>query len=256
MCLLLLAYRIHAGYPVILAANRDEFHERETEPAHWWDEPRIFAGRDCEAGGTWIGISHSGRIAAVTNYRDPSITEPGVASRGALPVTALSGCEHDDDELLNRLDREGCRYNGFNLLFGSTARLLYLSNRGEQRARLAAGIYGLSNHVLDTPWPKVVRGKQRLLEYLRETGRPEAEGLFGLLRDRYRPADAELPDTGVGLEWERLLAPPFIVTHRYGTRCSTVILIDDRGGILFAERTYDRQGNSIGDVVEQFSMAS
>ncbi|MDN5850005.1 MAG: NRDE family protein [Nitrococcus sp.] len=249
MCLLLLAYRVHAGYPIILAANRDEFHERAAAPAHWWDEPRIFAGRDREAGGTWMGVSRGGRIAAVTNYRDPSITEPGVASRGELPVAALAG--RDEDKLLEYFRGEGHRYNGFNLLFGSARRLLYLSNHGERRARIAAGIYGLSNHGLDTPWPKVVRGKERLLAYLKGHGRPEPEGLFELLRDRHRPSDAALPETGIGLEWERLLAPMFIVTHRYGTRCSTAIIVDARNEILFAERSFDRQGHPTGSVVER-----
>lgn len=253
MCLLLLAYRSHAGYPLIVAANRDEFHERTAEPAHWWGEPRIFAGRDREAGGTWIGVSRDGRIAAVTNYRDPSITEPGVASRGELPVTALAGS--NDGALLEQFRREGNRYNGFNLLYGAPARLLYLSNRGERRARLTAGIYGLSNHALDTPWPKVTRGKDRLAGYLRDCGRPEPEGLFELLRDRHRPTDAELPNTGIGLEWERLLAPMFIITRRYGTRCSTVIIMNEHNEILFAERSFDRHGNPVGDVIEQIEVA-
>ncbi|MDN5870042.1 MAG: NRDE family protein [Nitrococcus sp.] len=253
MCLLLVAYRVHADYPIIVAANRDEFHERAAAPAHWWDEPQIFAGRDREAGGTWMGVSRGGRIAAVTNYRDPSITEPGVASRGELPVAALAG--RDDDELLEHLQGEGHRYNGFNLLFGSARRLLYLSNHGEPRAGLPAGVYGLSNHGLDTPWPKVVRGKERLLAYLKGHGRPEPEGLFELLRDRHRPGDAALPETGIGLEWERLLAPMFIVTHRYGTRCSTAIIINERNEVLFAERSFDRQGDPIGTVVERIQAA-
>lgn len=253
MCLLLLAYRVHVGYPIIVAANRDEFHERAAEPAHWWDEPPIFAGRDLEAGGTWIGVSRNGRIAAVTNYREPSIPEPGVASRGELPVAAFAGRE--DDALLDHFHRESCRYNGFNLLFGSPARLHYLSNRGGMRAELAAGIYGLSNHTLDTPWPKVVRGKDRLSDYLRGRSRPEPEGLFELLHDRHRPTDTALPDSGVGSEWEKLLAPIFIITRRYGTRCSTVIIMNERNEILFAERTFDRQGNPSGNVVEQIRVA-
>lgn len=253
MCLLLLAYRVHAGYPVIIAANRDEFHERAAEPAHWWNEPPILAGRDLEAGGTWFGVSRDGRIAAVTNYHDPSITEPGVASRGELPVQALAGW--DDDALLSRLQREGDRYNGFNLLFGSAARLHYASNRGEVRTDLAAGIYGLSNHTLDTPWPKVVRGKARLIDYLRNCCRPESEGLFELLRDRHRPIDTTLSASGIGSEWERMLAPMFIITRRYGTRCSTVIIMNERNEILFTERTFDREGNPVGDVIERIQAA-
>lgn len=250
MCLLLLAYRVCTGYPLIIAANRDEFHERAAEPAHWWTAPRIFAGRDLEAGGTWIGISRGGRIAAVTNYRDPSITEPGVASRGELPVTALA--RDEDDDLFSHFQRDGHRYNGFNLLFGSPARLLYVSNRGERRDGLAAGVYALSNDVLDTPWPKVARGKARLMDYLKGCCPPEPEGLFELLRDRHRPPDSALPDTGIGLEWERALAPMFIVTQRYGTRCSTVITMNERSEVLFAERTFDRQGHQVGYVLERF----
>lgn len=251
MCLILLAYDTHPRYPLIIAANRDEFHERATRPAHWWDDAPVLAGRDLEAGGTWLGVNPRGSFAAVTNYRDPSINEPGAPSRGDLPVAALRAGRPGPD-FARQVEAQGGRYNGFNLLFGHREAVHYVSNRVSGVRRLAAGLYGLSNHLLETTWPKVERGKALLRPFLDEAVEPDPGALLDLLHDRHRPDDEHLPDTGIGREWERLLAPMFIVSRRYGTRASTVILLDAGGRLRFAERTYDWQGQVVGEVQHEF----
>ncbi|MGD8429607.1 MAG: NRDE family protein [Ectothiorhodospiraceae bacterium] len=253
MCLLLLAYRTHPGYPLIVAANRDEFHERETAPAAWWEDRPILAGRDLEAGGTWLGVSRTGRFAALTNYRDPSVTEPGACSRGELPLLALE--DGSVDRHIAAVDRGGDRYNGFNLLLGDPGRLACVSNRGPLHQDLPPGMHALSNDVLNTPWPKAQRGLDRLATYLRAHSAPDAGDLADLMHDRVRPADADLPDTGVGLEWERLLAPMFIVSRRYGTRSTSIVLFRDDGAVQFLERRYDREGRPSGETADRFVAA-
>ncbi|MBA1148070.1 NRDE family protein [Ectothiorhodospiraceae bacterium WFHF3C12] len=254
MCLILFAHRVHPRYPLIIAANRDEFHERETAQAHWWADEDILAGRDLEAGGTWLGVNRQGAFAAVTNYRDPSVNEPGSPSRGELPVAALRTGSPGED-FARRLAEQAPRYNGFNLLFGGRDGIHYVSNRAQGPRALARGFYGLSNELLETPWPKVDRGKALLRPYLEATAAPEPALLLDLLHDRERPDDAHLPDTGIGLEWERLLAPMFIVSRRYGTRASTVVTLDDEGLMRFAERTYDWHGDPLGEIHESFHVA-
>lgn len=254
MCLLLLAYRAHPDYPLVVAANRDEFHQRKTEAAHWWEAPAIFAGRDLEAGGTWFGIDAAARFAAVTNYRDPPSNAAGAPSRGRLPVLALTA--ESPQAMVEEHERTGSRYNGYNLLFGSVDRVDYLTNRGLDRAPLEPGIHGLSNHVLDTPWPKVARGTELLRACLDSSEGGSAEMLLELLYDRHAPADAQLPDTGIGMEGERLLSPMFIVSPRYGTRCSTVLLVHYSGSITVAERRFDPEGQMLGQTVERFQASA
>jgi uncharacterized protein with NRDE domain len=223
VCLILLVWQGHPRYPCIIAANRDEYHERATEPAHWWpDRARIFAGRDLSAGGTWLGITRSGRFAALTNYRAPSQRRTDAPSRGALVTRILESDDSVADEL-KVLRRVGADYNGFNLLFSDGERLgVYESARGEGR-ELGPGVYGLSNHLLDTPWPKVQHAKARLQAALRHMTDPTAA--LALLRDDLPALDDELPRTGVSLEWERLLSSAFVRGIDYGTRCSTVVCI-------------------------------
>lgn len=250
MCLLLFGHDIHPRYPLIVAANRDEFHRRPSAPAHWWQDRPILAGRDLEAGGTWMGVSRAGRFAVVTNYREPASQQPGLRSRGEAVVEAL--CHPGRPaEFLEFLRREGDRYNGFNLVFGEPGEVYVYSNRG-QAERLPPGLYGLSNHLLETPWPKVVRGKQGLQRYLEgdEVGQPGP--LLELLADRQVDADATLPETGVGAEWERLLAPMFIVSPDYGTRASTALLASADGELHFVERGIGPDGKSIGERAFRF----
>lgn len=238
MCLILFAWKMHAAYPLILAANRDEFTERPSAPAAFWDNaPDLLAGRDLKAGGTWLGITRSGRLAAVTNYRDPASLKQEAPSRGQLVSDYLRGRE-SPEEYLQRLAPRAGRYNGFSLLVGDRSGLLFYSNRGEA-VRPEPGIHGMSNRLLDTPWPKVENGKRALGRLLAEGHDPSPEALLDLLASRSRPPDDRLPDTGVGLEWERILSPLFIESPTYGTRCSTVLLIDRQGLVTFVERVFN-----------------
>lgn len=240
MCLILLAYRVHPRYPLILAANRDEFYHRPTVPAAFWEsEPQLLAGRDLKSGGTWLGISRTGRIAALSNFRDPGSVRENTPSRGGLVTDFLLG-NMPPAEYLKILRQRSQDYNGFNIIFGNRKNLFVYSNRGNVPPLLPPGIHGLSNHLLDTPWPKVTLGKKALAEILTHGKQPAVEEIFALLADCSLPEDSLLPDTGVGLETERLLAPLFISGPTYGTRSSTLIMIDENALVTFSERTYNR----------------
>jgi len=241
MCLLLFAQGVSPDFPLLVAANRDEFHSREAAPACWWDKPRILAGRDRLAGGTWLGIGADGRFAALTNFRDPSQAPSNGPSRGRLVVDALT-FPGSPWQRLDSLKIGADRFSGFNLVFGDSTQLIYLTNQNGRGQRVESGIHGLSNGYLNAAWPKVLWGKARLRDLLDRAGPPSVEELFALLSDRSQPADAALPDTGVGVEWERLLAPLFIVSPTYGTRCSTVALFGAGGNVMFAERTFSPDG--------------
>ncbi|NLO80202.1 MAG: NRDE family protein [Xanthomonadaceae bacterium] len=246
MCLLLLAYQVNPDYPLVIAANRDEFHRRPAAPADWWPEGDILAGRDLEAGGSWFGVNRRGRFAAVTNYREPEPRAIGSRSRGELVVETLRS---DSPGLawLQHLQAEAQQFSGFNLLFGDRQGVFSFSNRSLQPAQLEPGIYGLSNHLLETPWPKVVRGKAALEAYLHSPQLGSVEPLLVLLADRMPASDDELPQTGVSREWERLLSAMFIVSPEYGTRASTVVLVDRDGQVEFAERSFDSAGLPIAE---------
>lgn len=238
MCLIVFAQEYHPRYRLILAINRDEFFDRPTGPAAFWPEaPRVLAGRDLQRGGTWFGVSTSGRVAAVTNYREP---QPGIAhttSRGMLVLEYLNGTD-GAEEYLGRISADRENYGGFNLLLGDAGRLFHYSNRGEGFTAIPPGIHGLSNHLLNTPWPKVVTARQRLEKLLQQED-PSHEKLLTLISDSTRFPDRLLPDTGVGLPRERLLSPMFISGEEYGTRSSTLLLIDRDNRITFIEQSYD-----------------
>lgn len=239
MCTIIFSFNQKGGPSLTLLANRDEFYERPTQKADWWpDAPDVFAGRDLVGGGTWLGISRSGRIAAVTNFRDPR-QERGDLSRGKLVADYLSS-EIDPKEYLLQVEKNKDRYTGFNLLAGEfgrgTDRLLYFSNRGQGIIDLEPGLYGLSNHLLDTPWPKVKRGKEMFGRLLNEgAGKDE---FFDLLADRTLADDDKLPDTGIGYEKEKLLSAIFIETPVYGTRCSNVVTFKEDTGFDLEERVF------------------
>jgi uncharacterized protein with NRDE domain len=236
MCLILLAWRAHPDYPLVVAANRDEFFSRRTAAADFWDDaPEVLAGRDLESGGTWLGITRTGRFAALTNYRDPSRNKPGAPSRGELVSRFLTG-NMAPQAYLSELESGADRYNGFNLIFGDQDGLWCFSNCGEGEQLLAPGVYGLSNHLLDTPWPKVARGKSALGAALQAL--PDEAPLFGLLRDDRIAPDEALPRTGISLEWERLLSAAFVRSPQYGTRSATVLLRGKAGTLRFVEQTY------------------
>lgn len=242
MCLIVIAYGAHPDYPVIIAANRDEFYARPTRPmAVWDDDPSVVAGRDLEGGGTWMGISRRGRLAALTNYREPGRRKATAPSRGQLVSAFLMGGE-SLNEYIKDIDPRIGDYNGFNLLLSENGRWLYTSNRAGSPRYLSPGVHGLSNHLLDTPWPKV-RRSCRAVETLLDARRPpDMEALMAVLQDRSVPADAELPHTGIGMEWERRLGAVFIHSPIYGTRASTVLMVDRDGKARIRERTFDVAG--------------
>lgn len=239
MCLIFFAINQHPTYKLIIAANRDEFYNRRTEAAHFWkDNPDILGGRDLEASGTWMAMNkHNGRIAFVTNYRDPFNINPTAPSRGQLVSDFLTG-QDSPKEYLEKIERGGLEYNGFNLMVGSAVELWYYSNYGKGIQKLDAGSYGLSNHLLDTPWPKVTKVKERFIKFISQPDLP-MEGFFEILADRSTAADEDLPRTGLTLERERALSSIFIKTPDYGTRCSTVLLIDKNNRVSFQENDQD-----------------
>ncbi len=238
MCLILIAYRCHPGYRLLVAANRDEFYGRPTAPLAFWDDaPYVLAGRDLKEGGTWLGVTRAGRFAALTNYRDPTRLVSNAPSRGQLVGDYLRG-EEPAHAYLNRLVERADAYNGFNLLLGDADGLFYYTNYEGRPRALGPGLYGLSNHVLDTPWPKVERSRLSLRQLLDRRADPAPDELLQVLQDRTPAPDSELPRTGVPLEWERWLSPIFIVAPGYGTRASTVLLVDDLGGARVVEMTW------------------
>ncbi len=248
MCLILAALDAHPDYALVVAANRDEFYDRPTAPAAFWPEhPRIFGGRDLRAGGTWLAVDRSGRFAAVTNYRQGEREPPAPRSRGLLVSDYLSS-EVEASSYVARVEREGAAYNGFNLLAGGARELHWLSNREGRPRRLGPGIYGLSNHLLDTPWPKVTVGKSALSALLGGREADLVSGLFDLLSDKTQVPDDALPRTGIGFAWERLLSSAFIASAEYGTRSSTVVLVGPDGAGIFVERSFGPNGVPAGEV--------
>jgi uncharacterized protein with NRDE domain len=240
MCLILLAWHAHPDYPLVVAANRDEFFARPTAPARYWEQsPGILAGRDLSAGGTWMGVTRRGRFAALTNFREPLLSRANAAnlpSRGKLVSDFLAGDMPAQDYLAALLPVSS-DYNGFNLVCGTLNQgLWHFSNRGAAARLLAPGIYGLSNHLLDTPWPKVAQGKSDLARALKAL--PADAPLLDLLRDDKIHEDDRLPRTGVNLEWERVLSAAFVRAPNYGTRSSTVLLHDSEGFVALDELTY------------------
>jgi len=246
MCLILIAYGAHPDFPLVIAANRDEYYQRPTaRAAYWQDHSHILGGRDLECMGTWLGVTRAGRFAALTNFRDPRERKTDAPSRGHL-VSDFLISEQDPRSYIDEIRTAAPRYNGFNLLAGNADGVFCFSSREATLQELSPGIHGLSNHLLNTPWPKVVRGKQRLLEAL-ERG-PDAGALLDLLFDREPAQESELPDTGVGADLERVLSPALIVSAQYGTRASTALLFGSDGSISFTERTI-LPGGGIGPTV-------
>ncbi|WP_454254186.1 NRDE family protein [Pseudomonas sp. Marseille-Q8238] len=244
MCLIVFAWRPGHAQPLVLAANRDEFHARATQPlGEWADNPGLYAGRDLQAGGTWLGITVEGRFAALTNIRDPR-QPPGERSRGELPVGFLHS-QQSPEQYLREVAGQADTYGGFNLLVGNRDALWFLNAQEGQPRALPSGLHGVSNAGLDTPWPKLQRAKAALAATLDE---PRPQHLLELLADPTRAADADLPDTGIGLSGERLLSSIFIHSEGYGTRASSVLLVAADGSQRFIERSFDNQGQACGDV--------
>lgn len=251
MCLIFFALHQHPTYKLILAGNRDEFYARKTEQAHFWGKHQyILGGCDLEAikpdgtCGTWMGITKNGRLAFITNYRDPHNINPKAPSRGHL-VSDFLVCDQSPANYIQAVADRAAQYNGFNLVVGDANDLHYFSNYQNEVKTLSKGFYGLSNHLLDTPWPKVVQGKKEIGQEIKNQ-EIDVEQLFTILRNEHRAVDHQLPNTGIGLERERALSSMFIKTNGYGTRCSTIILVNHSGETIFLERTY-----SLNDITSE-----
>jgi len=252
MCLVLIAYNTHPNYPLIIAANRDEYYQRPTRSACFWDDhPQILGGRDLKLGGTWMAIDRSGRMAAVTNYREPSEQKENLRSRGFLVTDYLLSNVHPYDYLLNLSGHVG-EYDGFNVFAGDISSLYFYGSYLKLPLQMQPGIHGISNGDLDYHWPKVNKGKQALSEIIQNDNEVEPELLFEILHDREVPDDKQLPDTGMGIKLERLLAPIFVTGGNYGTRSSTVMIMDDGGRVYFAERSFDAEGKLLENVEYEF----
>jgi uncharacterized protein with NRDE domain len=241
MCLLAIAFNHRPDTPLAVCSNRDEFYQRPTLPLHWWQDMPVLAGRDEQQGGTWIGLSQNNRFAAVTNFRDlskPGFHEARPKSRGNLVTDFLcsqTSAQSWADSVLPEFDL----YGGFNLLIYDGEQLLYLNNFNNQVRSLEPGIYALSNHLLDSPWPKVDYARQQLRQTLdrQRNDQQTLDDLLGLLEQNQTYPDHLLPNTGVPADWEKRLSSAFIVAEDYGTRASTSIVLSSSGGSI-AEQTY------------------
>ena len=254
MYLIAFAWRSHPRYHLVVAANRDEYFGRPAAPAGFWDDhPNVLAGRDLEAGGTWLGITLDGRFAALTNYRNPADKKTGAPSRGALVADFLTG-RTGSEEYVRLVEKRAADYNGFSLLVGDVGSMFFFSNRSDRATRVAPGVHGLSNHLLDTPWPKVEKAKTGFAALLDAPF--DSEAAFGLLNDTERASGGELPSTGVSLELEeRLSAIRILAVGRYGTRCSTALCFSQDGRIEFHERSYNEAGGVSGTISYRLTLA-
>ena len=243
MCLAVFAHGVHKTYPFIFVANRDEFYDRPTASASYWNgNQAIFGGRDLRCGGGWLAVSRHGKFAALTNFRDPPARNSDAPSRGAIVQTFLENGRSASDFFVD-MDRTSSDYNGFNLIAHTGSDVYYYTNkRGESDAyqRLKSGVYGVSNHYLDTPWPKLERARDALERQARVSDATlDVEALFEIMMDQSVPSDEVLPNTGIDLEMERTLSTAFIETPEYGTRSTTVVLMDRNGDFLFSERIFN-----------------
>ncbi|MDA0706276.1 MAG: NRDE family protein [Proteobacteria bacterium] len=244
MCLILIAFRSSAEYPLLVAANRDEFHARPTHPAEWWaDDQDVVGGRDLQAGGTWLGLHRSGRFAAITNHRDAAPSRSGKRSRGHLVSEYLQG-DVAPLEYLQSIDGDG--YAGFNLLVSDGQSLASLSNRDGPARELAAGVYGLSNATLDTPWEKVQHGKRALNALLASNSINET-ALLRVLADREKGSAHDVASDHLPFATAHAITAPFIVLPEYGTRCSTVVVADRNGRWSLTERRFNPAGENAGE---------
>lgn len=241
MCLMTFAYKSHPVYSFILLANRDEFYARSSLPMHFWNEqPDLLAGQDLEQNGTWLGINKQGKFTAVTNYRDGKTTKKDVLSRGALTREYLCSSQPASlylEQLLPRQDQFG----DYNLLLGDTSGLWYQSNREGPIKKLTPGVYGLSNALLNTPWPKLLQVRSLLSEALAQL-EPNKEQLFDIMSNAHQAEISQLPETGISEEWEQLLSSCFIQSSEYGTRATTVLMQKNCGETTIIEKNFGPDG--------------
>ena len=266
MCLVAIALRAHPRFPLVVAANRDEFHARPTRPAGWWpDARRVWAGRDLEGGGTWMGVTRAGRFALLTNVRELDHLREDAVTRGALAAAFLNG-DASPEAYLQAVAGERERYNGFNLVCGllSDTPALWALHHGERRPEragrvepISTGLHSLSNAALDTPWPKTTGLRDDVQTALGVEGlgaKDLVELLFVALADRTEASDERLPDTGVGLDWERRLSARFIAGGDYGTRASTVLVVESGGRVWAEERRFGPGGARAGHSRSRWSL--
>ena len=254
MCLIALAYRAHPAFELVVAANRDEYHARATAPAGpWEDAPGVFGGRDLAQGGSWLALSKRGRLACVTNVRRMEAPDPAAPSRGALVASFVRG--HESAQTFSEgMATRAMAYAGFNLLLWDGGDLRYLNNHPRFLSRqVSPGVHVVSNADLDTPWPKTER-LRAVMEAWVAAGKDDEAPLLAALADARPAPDADLPDTGVGLDLERLLSPPFIVSPRYGTRCTTLAALGWDGIVRFTELRFDPSGQLSGRTDERWAL--
>lgn len=240
MCLLVFSFNSHKDYKLILAENRDEFYNRKSIPANFWENnPNILAGYDLKSSGTWLGINKNGKFSTITNYRNPFLSFSISKSRGELVKNFLYNSS-SPEEYIEEIKKDDDNYKGYNIILYDLKNLFYYSNKGKS-IKLNSGIYGLSNHLLDTKWPKVKRSKRMFRKILNDNNNDLVNSLFNILNDNYYPWWFLLPNTGVGKKWEKILSPIFVKSKDYGTISSTVLLIDKKNNVTFVEKTY-KQG--------------
>ena len=251
MCILFIANNMREDYPLIIAANRDEFYARPTAPCSFWkDHPHVLAGQDLEANGTWMGVTPNGNIAALTNVRDPHNINKNAVSRGELVANWLKQrpAEKENTEqlaYLAKLESTRHQYNGYNLLFGNVNTLRIYNNVNNSTHTIDTGVYGLSNADIATPWPKVTQGVTALNDYVQQQSTINSDDLFDILRHDNKAEDGLLPDTGIGYEWEKALSSIFIQTEKYGTRTSTLLVVDKNNTLTYKERRFSENGENL-----------
>ena len=248
MCILFFAIEQHPKYPVIICANRDEFHQRPTQAMHWWskDVDAVLAGKDLQAGGTWLGLNKQGRFSALTNFRQPQLFDKKKQSRGDLVLQALA---NQDDEMTTSLEQSARRYNGFNLVFGKLSDLTCFDSVSQKDQKLAAGFHSLCNGSLDDIWPKMTLGQNQLSDAISsfEKQSLDIDDLFDLMKSAQQAQTESLPETGIPIDWEQLLSSIFIVSPEYGTRTTNIITQDNDGNIAVYDRSYNDQGECIAE---------
>lgn len=255
MCLIFLSFNQHPDYPLIIAANRDEFYDRPASSIGLWPEyPNILAGKDLTGGGTWLGVTKSGYFAMLTNYRDMANIKANAPTRGKLVLDYLAG-EFDPSTYLLALDASSSLYNGYNIILGSLNDPWYYSNQNHEMFRLGTGLYGLSNSLLDTKWPKVETGKGKFKQIIEQESL-DIEALFSFMYDKTLAPDEKLPDTGIGYEKEKLLSSMFIELPGYGTRNTTILVKDKNDNVQIIERTYSHEDESTSELKFEFSLNS
>jgi uncharacterized protein with NRDE domain len=239
MCLIVLAYKYHPDYKLILAANRDEFYERPSEAAKFWkDKPSMLAGKDLKEGGTWCGITKDGRLAAITNYRNIKSIKNDAVSRGKIVTDYLTG-SYSPEQFAEILTNSAEQYNGYSLVLGDeSTNLFFFSNQTKKLEKIQPGIHGLSNHLLDTPWFNVTRGKEHLKNAINKNEN-FVNNIFEVLSDKTPAPDDNLPDTGLPKEIEKSISSIFVENKNYGTRSSTIILIDNEDNVTFIEKSLE-----------------